>query len=547
MKTAPKSLVLIASYLIITIGVTWPLALSLSSTLPLGTEGAFSVPLLNLWSMKWTYQSFLSGFSNYWNAPHFFPETETFALSDPQIFTGIIFSLFQLITNDAVVTYNLVVILILSANALATYFLLRTWGAETIPAFLSGILGLTLPFVFNELGVLQLTAIYPILLAISLNTKYYRDKKTSDALLVGLFTALSFLTSGYYGIYLSIFLLLSIIFYLRKEDFSIKLIRDGLLAVLLCSILIFPTVSKQFSVSSEYSRSRKSIHLTSANLNDYRRLHKNTVGYNYTPWVDTSDNNKQRLYPGSALIALLLIYLAYARRNRVSREAKYCICAAFIALVLSLGLKFNIGNWYPYDTFRNFYPGMANLRSPFRFAIMNQIFLLGIAGLSLNILWQDKKKLGKILALAFTTIGFIEVLTVPLRTHKIEESVYTEPWIQKLSELPEGAVAMVPFPKNGRTKSHEISTIYMLQALEHGKKIFNGYSGYFPETYQNLANEMQSFPTEQSLIALKALGGKYIVIENYWLYRRPYAKNVVEEFGYKEVFKGSAKTIFQLS
>ncbi|MCA9224028.1 MAG: hypothetical protein KDA47_00380, partial [Planctomycetales bacterium] len=68
---------------LLSIVATWPLALHARSHLPLGQEGVATVPLLNAWTMWWNGQAAEQGFSNYWDAPIFYPERDALAFSEP--------------------------------------------------------------------------------------------------------------------------------------------------------------------------------------------------------------------------------------------------------------------------------------------------------------------------------------------------------------------------------------------------------------------------------------------------------------------------------
>jgi len=52
---------------------TWPLALHATTHLPLGTESSATVPLFNLWTLRWNADRLAHGYAGYWDAPIFFP------------------------------------------------------------------------------------------------------------------------------------------------------------------------------------------------------------------------------------------------------------------------------------------------------------------------------------------------------------------------------------------------------------------------------------------------------------------------------------------
>jgi hypothetical protein len=161
-----KRLLIPFIYLLVALLLTYPLIFRITTHLPLGTEPAATVPLFNLWTLMWNADQVGVLYQGYWYAPIFFPTPGTFALSEPQPLTGLLFVPFFSATNNAVLSYNLIFLLHLTLNGLAAYCLVRRLeGGETrgrislqssgrknltLPAFLAGLFAQTLPFVSNE-------------------------------------------------------------------------------------------------------------------------------------------------------------------------------------------------------------------------------------------------------------------------------------------------------------------------------------------------------------------------------------------------------------
>jgi hypothetical protein len=53
----------------------------------------------------------------------------------------------------------------------------------------------------------------------------------------------------------------------------------------------------------------------------------------------------------------------------------------------------------------------------------------------------------------------------------------------------------------------------MLQALEYGKPLANGYSGFFPPAYLHLREATQTFPDDSSLRELRDVGVTFLVVD----------------------------------
>lgn len=59
------------AYAIGALVATWPLPLHLASRVPTGTEPTATVPLFNLWSLRWNADRLAHLYSGYWRAPIF--------------------------------------------------------------------------------------------------------------------------------------------------------------------------------------------------------------------------------------------------------------------------------------------------------------------------------------------------------------------------------------------------------------------------------------------------------------------------------------------
>ena len=51
----------------------------------------------------------------------------------------------------------------------------------------------------------------------------------------------------------------------------------------------------------------------------------------------------------------------------------------------------------------------------------------------------------------------------------------------------------------------------------HWQHLVNGYSGFFPPSYQKVVNAVRNFPDQMSMNATKSHGVRYLVIHGEWL------------------------------
>jgi hypothetical protein len=529
---------LFASYLLCALIVTWPLIARLDTHLPLGSEQSATVPLFNLWTLRWNVDQLRDGYTSYWDAPIFHPTRGAFALSEPQPLTGLIFALPYFLTGNQVLAYNIILLLILTLNGAMAYALLRRLNIDAMPAWLGGVLAIFLPFVGRELGVLQLSVLFPIFLGLSALIAFADRPTLRGALAMGGWFAVTFLACEYYALFLSVFLATSAPVFARRDHFQKRAALYLFAGVALIVFLLLPIILAQRGYLTGYTRSPSTIATNSAQAIDYLRLDAQALGRDAMPWLVTSGGSGQRLYPGTGLIVLALLggFDAWRRRRR---WAVFCIIGVALAILISLGLNLYIGEWQPYQILRAIYPGFQQLRSPFRMGVFVQIFLIGLAGFGLSRLWRWRKWL----ALGCVALSVIEVSALPTRLYEFPQAQMQQAWIDWLKTQPDGVTAIVPFPASGRTSAYQPTAIAMLQALEFDKPLANGYSGFFPRPYERLRRAMQSFPNERSLALLREAGVTYLVVSQDGLSDDRWG----QLRGYRMLFIDAAVSIYRLA
>jgi len=110
----------------------------------------------------------------------------------------------------------------------------------------------------------------------------------------------------------------------------------------------------------------------------------------------------------------------------------------------------------------------------------------------------------------------LELLPLPAPLTPFPQAEMSAPWVEWLAGQPDGAVVMIPLPVSGRVRDYQPTLIAMHQGLVHGHPLVNGYSGFFPNDYEQLRREMVAFPTTGWCVLFR-LGVTYLVISQAWL------------------------------
>jgi hypothetical protein len=69
---------------------------------------------------------------------------------------------------------------------------------------------------------------------------------------------------------------------------------------------------------------------------------------------------------------------------------------------------------------------------------------------------------------------------------------------------------------------------YLYYSTFHWQYLVNGYSGFFPPSYQKIVNAVRGFPDDTSMNMVRSRGVRYLVIHGEWLYGARYEQLVTE-------------------
>jgi hypothetical protein len=484
--------------------LTWPLLLHLSSHIPLGSEPAGTVPLLNVWTVGWNGTSLANGFSEYWDAPIFYPSRGAFAFSDPQPLTAIPGAL--LWRSSPAVAYNVVLLGYLALNGLVTFRVLRQRGVMRGPALAGGLLVQALPIVTNERGVLQLQPLFGPIFAIGALWNLLERSSLRRALLLGLALGVTFLTSEYFALLLVPALSLGGLLHMPGLR-SVTTWRRLGLAAALGAAMVLPVALPQADrlEAMGFQRSERTFARTSAWPADYLRPSSRLRIAEIVPEVGFVSN--QRLYPGLLLTMLAVVGLRTSlRSNRRRQWALFLLLTGGFGFVLSLGAHLTIGGVPPLTALHQVLPVLNFTRSPFRFALLLQLALAFLAADGLKALWPHKRNL----AIAVAVLALVELSPASERLMQVPRGEHE--WIETVQGSEQPVVVHLPWAPDRSASSFARTTRWMIEALPDGIKLVNGYSGFFPTLNTQLRELMREFPTERGIAALKALGVDFVVV-----------------------------------
>lgn len=499
---------------------TWPLPRYLMTGLPLGTEGIATVPLLNYWTLGWNADRLAHGFRDYWDAPIFYPADDAFAYSEPQPLTGVVSAPFFWIAPYSAVAYNVVLLLALMLNGWSVSRLLLALGKDRAVALAGGAVAETLSYTHARLGILQLVPTFGIIWTIHALWRLTEKPSWQRGVVFGGAFAATFLMCGHSALFLSVILLLCGGWLVLPRWRSRRLWLGLILAGLLAAALAGPVVWKQLQVFREHQWSRPPEKVTtlSATLADFA----------VAPWRQwffipgiNSDPLVWRLSPGTLkwLVCAGGVIAAF-RAGRQRRFSLFALMVLLTSVILAMGPRFRIGDVVPFQWLIDCYPGFAQVRSPYRFAVFTQLMAALFIAEALQSLFNVIRRR---LPWKWSACGVIALVGVALtlETWPPTQSIHVLPrwennrawvtWLRK-STPPDAVIAQVPFPSGSEVGDYLKTTLGMRWTLVHHRPLVNGYSGFAPQTYLDLSGLMRRFPDQASLTALRRQGVSHCVV-----------------------------------
>lgn len=478
--------------------------------------------LLITWIINWNVHSLLTSPLNYFNANIFFPYHNTLAFSDYHFLHGLIALPFVTLFGEPLLAYNINFFFGFVLTGWAMYLLCLQLTKDYRVSLLSGVLFCFSVIHLNYMVHLQLFSFYPVIFTLLfLVKKKYR--------LYCLFFVLSVLNMP-----LNLFFLLTIvpIFLL----FNRSQIKKTFLATVISCVLIVPFLWPYLSVSKEFA---------------YVRPIQDTIHFSlkyFDLWSIGPNSRLEVLLPSGMgtpafLGAVFLFLILWMGLTKL--KAWFPLLLALIAFILSFGPAFHIfANTVrvgilpaipmPYLLLYYLVPGFSAFRTPSRW------ILLTAFALTVAIALQLKNKVSRTMVAILIVLIIAEIrmpidfVTVP----NVKQFPAEQVWLQ----TNRSDKAIIQFPIYNWSDQPEFGeeTLRMYYSTIHYRPMFNGFSGFSPEEWQQQVFSWQKeFPSEKSVNEIKAKDIGLILVPIEWRTRMADLKTVqlVAEFPNKLIYE----------
>jgi len=511
---------------------TWPLAAQLKSAIPLGTDPEATVPLFTLWTLWWTADRAAHGFAAYWDAPFFHPVRGTLAFSEPQILTGLMVAPLWATPATPALIYNLAFLAFLTLNGIFAYRLARSLAIRRLPALLGGVLAVNLPFVAKVHGVLPLIPIFGMLWALEGLVRFKTNPSRGHAAWAAAGFLVQFLVSEQMALLFAPLAAAAGLLSVIRQPFLVRpclrLAVAALLALLVGRVAVYP--AQKVREQAGLARSETVVRALSASPRDFL-IRPATALLPFPRRAEPMDGDTAGLFPGVMLSMLAVVGIACGIRLRSQRAWTLLFVGGIVmGTVAALGLNLVIGGLQPFATLRALVPAIAQLRSPYRFAVVAQACLLPLAALAL----ASMEKLlsytgGRTLVTCVPLLAAAENLSIPEALRSVPPTPATA-WTSWLRVRPTSVViAHIPFPAGMHVSFYEVEAWRLFAQMHHEKRMVNGYSSFFPPAYTNLQLAMaRDFPNRLLLCTLmSAYRANTLVVDQNWIHEHEPVLNAV--------------------
>jgi hypothetical protein len=218
-------------------------------------------------------------------------------------------------------------------------------------------------------------------------------------------------------------------------------------------------------------------------------------------------------WPTVTILAIALVissgFRRFAREFLLSRGG-FIVIAWLLAIVLAFGPEIFVQGRAigpgPYALLYRFVPGFDGFRVPARFFMVASFFLAALGGIGIAAIARKSKAIGSVLAILLVAAMVVEGRVAPFVTsrtlwvphYEYPETTFPTPpnlgaVYDTVKALPEGTVlAELPFGSD----PFEIRSMYF--AGYHRKPIINGFSGFFPQSYQTRKSWLEADPPDKA-------------------------------------------------
>ena len=490
-----------AVFLLLAAVHTWPLATN-PAVLSRNDNGDAQ---LNEWIIAWVAHQLPRDPRHLFDANIFHPARDTLAFSEPLIAPALMAAPALWLGASPVLAHNLLLIAGLTLTALAAYAVVWSWTGDRLAALVAGSLFAFNTHTLTRIAHVQALHAYGLPLALLFTDRLIAHPTWRTALGLAAAMILMAYTSGYLLVFASVMIAIAVVVR-TPECLGRVRATAGMfaLATIVSVVAVLPIAIpyRRVAVEQNMVRSLDVVREYSATLTGYLaaagRVHFHT-------WSASMFSNPvDAFFPGVAAVLLTLAAIWYAVKGTQSKRVAMMCGIGLTGFVLSLGLQTPVYGWV-----FSIFPPMQGLRAAARFGNLFLLAIAVLAGLGLAALRQGDagRRWTTAIAIAAVAIVNVEALRAPFEYRRFEGI----PQIYRLLASEPGQVVLAETPFYPPAAVFE-NAEYVLNSTAHWRPLMNGYSGYTPASYRQVAWTFWYFPEERAIAAMRAAGVTHVTV-----------------------------------
>ena len=543
-----REALVLAFFVAATLFSTYPRALHLVD----GVEHFGGDPLEHAWMLAWDLRQLTTDPLRLFDSNIFYPFPRTLTWHPNTLASALLASPILFLCGNPILAYNLLILVSFTLSSFGIYLLVTHLTGNRWAGVIAGLIFGFCPYRFAHLGHLNLMTTEWMPFTLLYLHKFMQTKAKQHLGLLVLFFNLQAQSDYYYAVFLALStgLFIAVYLMLQRSLRSRALFLRLALFVLATAAISLPLAKPYFDTSQKLGLERplEEVKWYGAFFTDYVTAPTSNWLYGRIarsraeadPYLNLTEHS---LFPGFLAIGLALFGVLTMLLSTGSLTSDLLIgrgkgktipflylCLLVMAFILSLGTggqfsKSRLSLYLPYHWLYNYVPGFRLFRVPARFGVLVVLALSVLAGFGVSSLWRriercspaaepgvvKKEGIKTSLWLVMVSLVAIEYISVPMKLELAPHGPRV-PEVYHWLASQEGELAVVELPLYTLTREHWFEARRVYYSTYHWKNLVNGYGGFYPDLYFQIARKLEEFPSIRSLELLQGLGVDYIIL-----------------------------------
>lgn len=522
-------------------------------------------------------------FNHLYDATAMYPFRYALSFGEQFFFPSLIALLISQFNQNPIFQLNLLLVVNHILNFVCFYLLVSLFVKNFWSKVISSFYFSFSPYLFTQIGHLQMIFFWPLLLALFFVLKNKESKriKVLNLLLSGFFLGIQFMSSIYLGTMGLIVIIVLFVIEIFFEGQATFLLKQLVILLMVFTITAGISIYGYILAKNEYGGKRELGEFVtySAHLSDYIFPLSNDTSLLYqsslfTKWKEFNHHyiGESAAFIGVLPAIIIFLYLFKYKRDKsalsfsinLNKVTLFLVLISLISFISSLGPRLSVNGTYlyiplPYTLVLKYIPPIEFLRGLARWFSLLTLAVALLVGLGLDNFFESLTK--KISQKNIFIIGFLIFVLFVVEFYPKPLEVSKKEWWSKAYDYMKDELcvknspAVVEYPfvyrntDGGLIKDLQYKMVILLASTQHSCKILSGFSGYEPPKYIEIKEQLDSNGIDKNDINLvKKLGFTYLKLNKFALSKEEIisiAKDL-DDFGLKSVYKDGEVSIYSL-